>query len=65
MIEWHSVSDELPDEGTTVLIYEEHATDPVWPGYIDDGEWFFAEGAPAYPTHWAEMPEGPKTESGG
>jgi hypothetical protein len=60
-IQWYSIdADGLPDEGLLVLIANAQANEPVWIGYIEDGEWYLADGARAYPTHWSEMPEGPQ-----
>lgn len=57
---WKSVSDELPDDETTVMLYHPDASEPVWPGYREARRWRTAEGLIICPTHWAEMPEGPK-----
>lgn len=59
-ITWGPVS-EPPNSNRTVLLYSPRDTNvPVWPGYFDDGVWFDAEGMPAGPVLWAEMPVGLK-----
>jgi hypothetical protein len=32
----------------------------VWPGYLDGDVWRTAEGMPAAPTHWSDLPLGVK-----
>lgn len=61
-IAWIPVADELPDSDSTVLLFNAEASEPVWPGYYDDGVegWFYVTSAKAEPTHWANFPEGPK-----
>ena len=65
-LEWHSVTDSLPDADTTVLVYCPDGGVPVWPAYrVLDAEGFkwFAEDRGAYVmpvTAWAEMPLGPQ-----
>ena len=62
-IEWHSVTDSLPDVDTTVLVYAPEDADPVWLGYYDGDSWDSAEGMPyraGAVTAWAAMPEGPQ-----
>jgi hypothetical protein len=61
-IKWIPVNQSLPDEEIIVLVKTPSPGEPVWPGYLDCGEWRSAEGGLfAYEaTHWAEMPEGPK-----
>jgi hypothetical protein len=61
---WVSVAAALPDEELTVLIYSPLADVTVWPGYLDGGEWYWADGMPATGvTHWAPMPLGPGEET--
>jgi hypothetical protein len=50
-----------PDSDTTVLLFAPAASEPVWLGYLDGHTWRDAEGYMAMPTHWAALPEGPKT----
>jgi hypothetical protein len=57
---WTPVANQLPDSDTTILLFDENASEPVWPGYLDGNMWRYIDGMPAQPTHWTEMPEGPK-----
>ncbi len=60
---WIKTSESLPDSDITVLLFNPSSTndEPVWPGYLDDTEWRYANGSLApIPVAWAEMPEGPK-----
>lgn len=61
-IVWHAVGMTMPDEGITVLVKTPSAGEPVWLGYLDDGEWHTPEGFDfAYSvTHWADLPAGPQ-----
>lgn len=56
-IEWISVEDDLPDAELTVLLASGEC---IYPGYFDGMTWCYDTGGHADPTHWAEMPEGPK-----
>lgn len=56
---WQSVSDP-PDDELTVMLYDAAASEPVWPGYIDGGVWFYNDGLMATPTHWMHFQDGPK-----
>jgi hypothetical protein len=65
---WVSVTDELPDEGVTVLLFGDFDGEPVWPGYLDEADekaigcdiWRAVDGMLIRGvTHWAEMPSGP------
>jgi len=59
-INWIAVDRALPDDDTTVLVFNADCDDPVWPGYHSDGKWFYAEILPAPNiSHWAHLPEGP------
>lgn len=67
VIEWKCVTDDLPDQGITVLVFALGNSEAVWPGYLDDTWpapcWRGAEGELLKNvTHWAEMPSGPKVE---
>lgn len=66
---WIPITDSLPDDDQTVMIYVPDCDEPVWLGYHGD-PFDGADGglcwrcinndvAPGV-THWAEMPEGPK-----
>lgn len=57
-ITWIPVS-QPPDSDLTVLLKDPNASEPVWPGYLDGETWRFADGMPANPTHWSDMPGGP------
>ncbi|WP_194720784.1 DUF551 domain-containing protein [Noviherbaspirillum malthae] len=59
---WTMVSERMPDSDMTVMLFDPTSDEPVWPGYHDGEAWKFADGMPANPTHWAEMPEGPKND---
>jgi hypothetical protein len=54
-------SDHTSDQGMIVLVATPSPGEPVWPGYLEDGLWRFADGTmTGYEvTHWAEMPGGP------
>lgn len=56
---WTPVAEQLPDSDMTVMLFDPTSDEPVWPGYHDGEAWKSAEGMPATPTHWTEMPEGP------
>jgi hypothetical protein len=57
---WTPVADHLSDADTTVMIFDPTANDSVWLGYFDGGTWRNSDGWPASPTHWMDIPEGPK-----
>jgi len=61
-VEWIKVSDRLPDDDVTVLIYVPDDNDPVWLGYTDEDGWRYINGASCRPTHWAEIPEPPVSD---
>jgi|JI8StandDraft_2_1071088.scaffolds.fasta_scaffold175681_2 hypothetical protein len=67
-IQWVSTADELPDEGVTLLLFCPEASEPVWPGFLDeetaDGCVFRTASGSIFEgvTHWAEMPAGPVAE---
>jgi hypothetical protein len=66
IIAWTSVDDRLPDDDVTVLVCAPGASEPVWLGYYDEGEWFsidhesYALDLEALVTAWAKMPAGPQ-----
>lgn len=55
---WKPVA-EPPDSDTTVLLFDPTASEPVWPGYLDGDVWRTAEGMPASPALWTDLPKGP------
>ena len=63
---WIPVSERLPEELTTVLVYSPDA--PFAPSGIDlasqmDGDsWMLSDGRLAKPTHWMPLPEPPEVE---
>lgn len=59
IIEWVPIAESRPDSDTTVLLFDCELNEPVWPGYLDGDVWRYADGMPADPTHWADMPGGP------
>lgn len=59
-VKWISVSEQLPDSDTTVMLFDANANEPVWLGYFDGERWVYIDGMPAFPTHWTEIPGGPK-----
>jgi hypothetical protein len=58
-ITWKPVASP-PDSDTTVLLFDPAASEPVWPDYLDGDVWRTAEGMPAAPTHWSDLPLGVK-----
>ncbi|MDN4056357.1 hypothetical protein QPK32_25140 [Massilia sp. YIM B02763] len=54
---------ELPDVDVTFQLFDPEASEPVWPGYYDGERWVYADGMPATPTHYADMPRGPAPAS--
>lgn len=61
-INWIDVNEELPDEMLTVLLKTPSPGEPVWPGWLENGHWIYADGSQVWynVTHWAEMPRGPE-----
>jgi hypothetical protein len=65
---WVDCAQELPDDDRTVLMFRPSAdSEPVWPGYRSGEEWIAIGGSVMdsmfWPTHWADMPEGPGLHS--
>jgi hypothetical protein len=61
-ITWTDANIQLPDDNTTVLIFAPGADEPVWMGYHEYKNWYYAEGdalKPGAVTHWATFPNGP------
>jgi hypothetical protein len=67
-IEWRSVTEELPDVDTVVLVHAPKSDEPVWLGHYDGVYWFAVGGEgygdeheiPEEVTAWAIMPAGPQ-----
>lgn len=60
-IVWHPISaSRMPDSDLTVQLFDESSDEPVWPGYFDGEQWIYVDGNVAHPTHYADMPIGPK-----
>jgi hypothetical protein len=64
-LKWNDVAKEMPDAGSTVLLWVRDPkpfANPGWmTGYLDEGEWHDSETSHALTeivTHWAE-PNGP------
>ena len=60
MTTWIDVTQELPDDDTTVLITLDDGE--VWTGYMDgDSGWTYVSGDPLQSrvTHWMHLPEPP------
>ena len=57
-LNWTPVTEALPDDDTTVLIYDGEETSL---GFHESQQWYEGLGAPiSTVTHWAHMPEGPQ-----
>lgn len=61
-IGWLRCDEQMPDDGTTVMLFNDDWDEPVWLGWHDDEGWYEVSAAPLAlpPTHWADMPEGPQ-----
>lgn len=57
--DWFEVGEKMPDSDTTLLLFNDQASEPVWFGYHDGKRWRYVDGLIAMPTHWASMPAGP------
>ena len=58
-ITWRPVS-EPPDADLSVLIHSAEWDEPIWIGWFDGKRWYDASARVCQPTHWADLPEGPK-----
>ena len=63
--DWIDVKNDLPDDGTTVLIHHRQTTgigdfEDVWLGYYEGGQWFTVDGDPIEVPHWMNLPEPPQ-----
>lgn len=63
LIRWVPVTDTLPDDETTVLVFMPTADEPVGLGCHSDDRWWVTEGGSPAVTHWADMPAGPLFKS--
>ncbi len=64
-LSWEMIAaDQVPDADETVWLFDPTASEPVWPGYWDGQDWYFANGTPAAPTHFALFPHGPGAPAG-
>lgn len=64
ILEWHDVADLLPNDDETVMIYAplEDCGEPIWFGWICDGQWYVDGSAPIDGVQrWAKMPTGEAT----
>lgn len=65
VIRWHDVAETTPDDGMIVLLnIGDYESEPVWPGYLEGGTWFWADASEVQSDviAWAEMPVGPKLD---
>lgn len=61
-ITWYAVTDHLPDDEMTVLVFRPETSEPVWVGFRAGDQWRSVDGFPFESvTHWADLPEGPNT----
>lgn len=59
---WVDVAERLPDDGETVLVAFDPASDPgepVWLGWLDGDTWRDCDGAAWPVTHWQSIPAPP------
>lgn len=68
LVVWTDVTDSMPDDETTVLIFTPSPSEPVFLGWHDSNDgWYYVDGSPvAYAvSHWAEIPAGPQIKQKG
>lgn len=58
VIQWHEVTDQLPDADLTVLVRTRDCDEPVWLGHLDGEVWRDTLGDEITVVRWAEMPLG-------
>lgn len=59
LIDWHDVTQQLPDADITVLICIPYSDEPVWLGWFDGTDWYeVGGGAITDVVRWAHMPAG-------
>lgn len=63
-MDWIPVTEALPDDGLTVLVFAPEASEPVWLAFLDGDEGWRYVDALAAPgvTHWMDLPEGAETQ---
>lgn len=59
-IEWHAVSDRMPEDCEPLLIKHDGDILPVIPATYSYGRFLSVYRNHYNPTHWAYMPKGPK-----
>ncbi len=60
MSNWISVTDALPEDEKTVLIFHPETPDePVWLGYREDGVWYSFDAWEVPVSHWMPLPTPP------
>jgi hypothetical protein len=60
---WKAVTEELPDDDMTVLLYAPDGFDPVFVGSKNGNSWIDQNGLElndGYVTHWADFPAPPE-----
>lgn len=57
---WRNAATDPPNDDTTVLVSIAGGSEPVWLGYLDDGEWRQVDSASidGQVVSWADVPEG-------
>lgn len=59
LIDWHDVTDQLPDADITVLICSTDSDEPVWLGWFEAGDsWYEIGGGKITVLRWAHLPAG-------
>lgn len=56
MGDWISVTDRLPDDCMTVMVYAPDCNEPVWLGYHENNKWYSPDHIRLRVTHWMELP---------
>lgn len=65
-IDWLFVDDECPDDEISVLLFVPTANERIWPGYREDGDFYWACGKPVKEpvVAWCDIPAGPQEMKG-
>ena len=59
VIEWHEVSEQLPDVDITVMVHAPDCDEPVWLGWYDGATWFAVDASELRAVdRWAHIPTG-------